>query len=142
MADLYFTETMDSSYYEALETLFFFNPLQSRYSAQIMEAIDRYGTPRIQRKDGKITMHIQGQPESRCISAFYGPKLVGIMLYIQGSGSRTDILHIAIDADCAQGGTLAELNLVPEMLRAVQPGTAPDRPYEYYIGYTGRSVLL
>jgi hypothetical protein len=142
MDDLYFTEMMDSSYFDALEKLFFFNPRQSRYSVRIMEAIDRYGPPQIVRKDGNITLSIQGQPECSCVSAFHGPKLVGVMMYIPNSGSSVNILHIAIDEDCAQGGDLDMLNLVPEMLRAVKKENGPDQLYEYYITYTGRSVKL
>jgi hypothetical protein len=133
---------VDDSYHNALEDLFFFNPMQARYSSRIMKVIDQYGPPQIIRKGGKITMNIQGQPDCRCVTAFYGPKLVGIMLYIPVSSSRLNILHIAVDADCTQGGDRDTMDLVPEMLRAVKTDSGPDQPYEYFICYTGRSVKL
>ena len=52
-----------------LETLFFFNPEQSRFSEEIEQAVSLFGDPIIQENSQGITITLPKFPEAQCLFA-------------------------------------------------------------------------
>lgn len=97
MPSFHFSATINETYYDALEKLFYFNPGQSRYYNRIVETVETFGQPRIVRINGMLTMKVEGLPENACVFVCHGNRLVGVTIYFKEKKTILNILHFAID---------------------------------------------
>ncbi len=111
---LIFASKVKKEFREAVENLFFMNPRQYRVRGDIVAALEEYGYPRLEEKDGNIYLRV-GDKDVQTLFAFddsrTGGDPVGVVMFLRNSPSEIVIVHIAVHPDYALQGRRAGLGL-------------------------------
>lgn len=59
--EVYFQEILPLSYTDAVNEIFFFNPLQSRYRKGIIKAIQKFGKPELTETESSLSLHLNNR---------------------------------------------------------------------------------
>jgi hypothetical protein len=138
---LHYAHHVPPEYCDALESMFYFNPNQSRHYHRIAKVIETYGAPKIVKKNGRVSLSIEGLPDCQCLFAFYGPKLAGAMIYYSPSKDKVVVLHLAVEPSfTAEGpyGSIQLMNLMLDYLRALFKN---DEAVDIYFAYIGLPIV-
>jgi hypothetical protein len=120
---LSFLSSLPASYYDALERLVFFNPLQSRSEPAIVHALDLYGTPRIVADAAGLRVTLSGSDQVQCLFGMVDVRgrsvLAGMVMYLRTSREELVVVHLAVSP--RYGRTKRSgLGVVIRLMRAVR----------------------
>jgi hypothetical protein len=126
MNTITFTSVLGRRHRQELEKLLFFNPGQHRVRAAILEAIEKYGIPKVVEEQGWLRVRLDSGREVQTLFAMshagLSPKLAGVMVYTRLEVETILLLHMAVARDYASRGRFGRemlaLRLV-ERLRAI-----------------------
>ena len=109
----------------ALEALLFFNSCQSRVSACIAEAVERFGAPEIVADGDRLRIHMSAVPEAQSLFAVDANtgRPVGVAVYARQDVEHVTVMHIGIAAEYAKGGPREGEQLLLRLLREVRRST-------------------
>jgi len=120
MNEFEFTSVIDEKYYDALESLVYFNKQQRLYYRNILDGIEKYGEPKIIRNNNQLKLEVGNNTSTQCIFANHEGKPVGMLLYTRNHPHNIHIVHIALDNDFTLKGQFSKSMLVSRMLKQVQ----------------------
>jgi hypothetical protein len=116
--NLVFQSCLPPADQEALERLVFFNPNQLHSQADVLRALDLYGTPAIVPGPAGLHVTLSRCPDVQCLFATSGRDLLGMLIYQRTSLEDILVVHIAV-AD-AYSRSRAGLSVVIRLLRTVR----------------------
>jgi hypothetical protein len=86
LSDVYICSSIEKNYFEELEQMFFFNPLQKLVRERIMQHYDRYGAPGIRYQGEMITMELAKVDHAQTLFLMQRdepPILIGVTVYVR-----------------------------------------------------------
>jgi hypothetical protein len=117
----HFTSTLPLEQRESLEQLFFFNPKQADYLAEINEAVLQFGSPFIEQTQNGIRLSLPKFPEAQCLFVAYqeSTSLLGTAIYTLNDDQELEILHMATASNIFYDNPSSEITyaLFLEVLR-------------------------
>lgn len=114
-----FSSTINETYYNVLEKLFYFNSGQFRYYDRIVEVVEAFGQPKIECRDGMLTMTVESLPECLNLFASHSNSVVGVMIYFKESETIMNILHIAVDTAFSAKGEQSVISAMMEEMQRI-----------------------
>ena len=118
-----FTSAVDRSMWNAVESLFFFNPRQSAWIESIRDNVEQFGAPRIVERGERIGLGIPERDAQflfACDHSRQPPEPVGVVLYLRTAPHLLRILHLAVSPAYAEGGPLAAHGLTLRLVDEVR----------------------
>jgi hypothetical protein len=113
------TSTLDAARGAELEQVLFYNRNQHRISPGAMLAVERYGTPRISLRDGRLWVTFDSGVEAQSLFVLEGPdaesRLVAAIVYTREADTLA-VLFLAVHEDYAQNGAGQAERLFPSLL--------------------------
>jgi hypothetical protein len=123
MSEIVFSSVLDGSYYEDLRKLLFFNPNQERVASHILEAVERYGTPKISKKGDELRVELGSSAGAQCLFVLdsHEPdaRLLGVVVYTR-EGSTLVVVHVAVDEDYSNRGVNADQMLFVRIIAGLR----------------------
>ena len=121
--DVVFRSCLHPSYQDALERLVFFNPNQLHSQADVLRALDLYGTPAIVCGPDGLHVTLSRSTDVQCLFALVdrrgqAAELAGMLIYKRTGIEDVLVVHIAV-AD-RYGRSRDGLSVVIRLLRAVR----------------------
>lgn len=108
MTSITFTSVLERSQCRELERLLFLNPGQHRVRSAIIEAVEKYGIPRVVDEQGLLRVRLDSSREVQTLFAIghtaLSSRLAGVMVYTRLDGETILLLHLAVARDYASGG--------------------------------------
>ena len=102
MTRIVFTSNLSSRYKRHLEELLFFNPGQERVRAKLIGINSRYGAPRIEALDGRLSVVLESSRPPQTLFVVEGgdgqESLIGAMVYLREDATLS-LLHVAVRED-------------------------------------------
>jgi hypothetical protein len=86
LSNLYICSSIDKEYFEELEQMFFFNPLQKIVRERIVQHYERYGAPGIRHHGDMITMELAKVDHAQTLFLMQRderPILIGVTVYVR-----------------------------------------------------------
>jgi hypothetical protein len=87
LSEIYICSSIDKDYFEELEQMFFFNPLQKLVRERIVQHYERYGAPGIRHHDETITMELAKVDHAQTLFMMQRdderPHLIGVTVYVR-----------------------------------------------------------
>jgi ribosomal protein S18 acetylase RimI-like enzyme len=121
--NLIFSSKVQKRSREAVENLFFMNPRQYRVRAGIVDALEKFGHPRLEEKDDSVYLRV-GNQDAQTLFAFDhsqpGGDPIGVVVYLRNSPSEIVIVHLAVHPDYALQGSHAGLGLGLDLIEKVK----------------------
>ena len=123
---LRFTSELEARHRAVLEELLFFNPNQSLYRDAVVEAIERFGEPRIEEHDGRLRIGTTRLGQVQTLFALElapdGDRPIGVAVYFRTEVDTMTLIQVVVHPDFAADGPFAEelvtIRLVQEISRA------------------------
>ena len=112
------TSCLPQSAHEDLERLVFFNPNQLHSQADVLRALDLYGTPAIVVGPHGLHVTLSRCPDVQCLFATSGEELMGMLVYRRTSTEDVLVVHIAVADPYSRNRD--GLSVVIRLLRAVR----------------------
>jgi hypothetical protein len=121
--DVAFRSEVSPAMRSQVEAMFFFNPRQSNWSAQIRQVVEQHGVPEIKEAGGRLTIALRGNAQTQTLFVIksQSPDLLeGVVIYSRVDYPEILVLHLAL-ADSrpannaavpATSGTLDFLRLI------------------------------
>lgn len=103
---LQFTSILPDEYTSDLEQLLFFNPGQQLALRQIIDSVEKFGTPSIHREGGNLRVKVEKLDDVQTLFAMDEDALAGVLVYTRTSIDALAVLHIAVDHDYSSQGVL------------------------------------
>jgi len=98
-ADVVFQSELPSLMRNQLKAVFFFNPRQSNWTAQIRQVVEKHGVPEIKEAGGKITLVLRGNADTQTLFVV-NPRmpdlLEGVIIYSRLDFPEILVLHLAL----------------------------------------------
>jgi hypothetical protein len=108
MTPITFTSILERKHLRELERLLFLNPGQHRVRSAIVEAVEKYGIPRVVAEHGRLRVRLDGGHEVQTLFAIghtaLRVRLAGVMVYTRSDEKTILLLHVAVAKDFASGG--------------------------------------
>ena len=102
MTRIVFTSNLSSRYKSHLEELLFFNPGQERVRAKVADINSRYGAPRIEAVNGRLSVVLESSRPPQTLYVLEGEdgqaSLIGAMVYLREADTLS-LLHVAVRED-------------------------------------------
>jgi hypothetical protein len=119
--EFHFTSAVDAAYRNALERLLFFNPGQGHVRSRIIDAVRRFGSPRILEKRGTLHVVVEASPDGQALfvldkTSGVRPTLCGVILYTRQGLDEIFVQHIAIRPAYSMRGRYASDRLAMRMI--------------------------
>jgi hypothetical protein len=98
LSDLYICSSIDKEYFEELEQMFFFNPLQKIVRERIVQHYERYGAPGIRHHGDRITMELAKVDHAQTLFLMQRderPILIGVTIYVRDD-AHLRVLYYAL----------------------------------------------
>ena len=104
-----FSSVLDKRYRRDLEKLLFFNFSGPKARAKIIEAVRKYGSPKIVKSGPNLKVELNGLPEVQSLFVFCDekgamPHLCGAVVYVRESPESILVLHIAVHREFTMRG--------------------------------------
>jgi hypothetical protein len=107
----------------ALEELFYFNPLQHRVRAGIINSLEHFGHPRLEESTGGISICV-GEHTPQTLFAFdrdtSGGDPVGVVVFMRTSSADMAIMHIAVHPDYTLKKSTSDVGLGAVLIEKVR----------------------
>ena len=101
--DLMLCSTVGEVHFDELERLMFFNARQEGVRTGLIEALNRFGAPKIEHRDNLLRVTLDACPDAQCLFAVSGTgelsQLLGVIVYVRSSIDTLTILHVAVADD-------------------------------------------
>lgn len=107
---------------QALEQLLFFNGCQDRVARDIVEAIDKYGSPEIFDDGEGLRARVAALPDVQCLFAIESltTRPIGVAIYVRADLEHVTVLHLGVSEDYCAGGIHKGANLPLRLVREVR----------------------
>ena len=117
------TSSLHQSYEDRLKSLLFFNPAQRKAMSGIETSIEKFGLPRINKSNDKLTVTVGNLPDVQTIFAMIKNnkvvELAGVMIFFRESKNNITLLHIAVSDEYSlsnlKGSYIITMMLVSEL---------------------------
>ena len=122
MTRIVFTSNLPTRYRRHLEELLFFNPGQERVRAKVADINSRYGAPRIDASNGRLSVVLESSRPPQTLFVLEGEdgreSLIGAMVYLREDDTLS-LLHMAVRQDWtgirADGGAPIVLSMADQL---------------------------
>jgi hypothetical protein len=108
---------------EALEKLLFFNPRQYRVREGILNSLEQFGHPRLEKTPDGLSVRV-GKHEAQTLFAFdlgrLNRELVGVVVFLRTSPAEIAIMHLAVHPDYALQGRRGGIGLGVALVEKVR----------------------
>jgi hypothetical protein len=108
MTPITFTSVLEQRHQRELERLLFLNPGQHRVRSAIVEAVEKYGIPRVVVEQGRLRVRLDSGREVQTLYAIGHTalrlRLAGVMVFTRSGEETILLLHMAVARDFASGG--------------------------------------
>src|ERR1017187_3468806 len=97
--DVAFRSELSPAMRSQLEAMFFFNPRQSNWAAQIRQVVEKHGMPEIKEAGGKITIALRGNAHTQTLFIVNPQRpdlLEGVIIYSRLDDPEILVLHLAL----------------------------------------------
>ena len=96
-----------------MENLFFLNPRQYRVSTNIVDALEKFGHPRLEEKDDSIYLCVGDKGAQTLFTSMtvLMADPVGVVVFLRDSPTEVIIVHIAVHPDYALHGRRAKFGV-------------------------------
>lgn len=119
MCKLFFTSTLDRTYYDALERIFCFNGNQGKVYDSILSAVERYGIPHVSIVKDRLWVTFDSRLEAQSLfvlrQAEPKAELVGVVVYVREDNELV-VIFVAIREDHVHGGIRSDRILLLRMV--------------------------
>lgn len=115
---MFFTSTLPASYLEDLRNLLFLNEIQYRIREDIVNAVEKFGTPSIAQKNGLLGITLESDFEPQAMFVLnnkVNASLIGAFIYVRDSPENITLIYIAIDVEYSSHGKYAD-KMLPVMM--------------------------
>ena len=124
MLGLIFSSTIPAKFFRDLEDLIFFNGEQWRARGAIVEALERYGEPRIVREDETLRVDVTRRQDAQCLFALVEEDdfsaLAGIVIYLRTDIETLHILYLAVSDGFSLGDNTDAAPLVLGLVQEIR----------------------
>lgn len=107
----------------AVENLFFFNPQQSRVRNEILKALETFGEPRLEEKEGNIYLRV-GKNDAQTLFAFDRAREdcdpIGVVVFLRTTHTEIAIVHLAVHPDHVLSGHREKLGVGLALVEQVE----------------------
>jgi hypothetical protein len=108
MNPITFTSVLERKQRRELEKLLFLNPGQHRVRSAIIEAVEKYGIPRVIQEQGRLRVKVDSGREVQTLFAIgysgLRSSLAGVMVFTRLDVEIILLMHMAVAKDYASGG--------------------------------------
>jgi hypothetical protein len=106
----------------ALEQLLFFNGCQDRVARDIVDVIDKYGSPEIFDDGEGLRVRVAALPDVQCLFAIetLTARPIGVAVYVRAALEHVTVLHLGVSEDYCSGGLHESANLPLRLVREVR----------------------
>lgn len=102
--DIHFSSSIDCSYKEELERLFFFNLNQKRFTEKINRSISEYSRPILTDNDDEVSLTFKDEQVGQTLYVFDGDypeaNLIGVIMYVRDLTDTVTIVHFVLHEGC------------------------------------------
>lgn len=138
---IHFKSSIDASYREELDSMFYFNRNQSRYVERINRSIEEYSKPIVVEENGEVALVFKERKMGQTLHIFdgdyEGAALIGAVMYVRDSKERITIVHLALHEECKRIHKEEGVNVVGvvlhELLTIFKKMKGAKRVRLYYI---------
>ena len=122
MRGIEFTSRLPRHKRHALERILFFNGCQDRVARNIVDAIDRYGTPEICDDGEGLRVRVGNLPDVQCLFAVepLTARPIGVAVYVRADLEHVTVLHLGVSEDYCAGGMNEGSRLLLRLLGEVR----------------------
>jgi hypothetical protein len=121
--NLLFSSTAPKESKQALEDLLFFNPRQHRVRQGIVNALAKFGHPRLEETPRGLSVRV-GEQEAQTLFAFDrnsdSAVPVGVVVFLRTAPEEIAIMHVAVHDDYALQGGEAGVGLGVTLIEKVK----------------------
>lgn len=121
--DLAYSSFVDRSMHRTVETLFYFNPRQRALMEPIRRSIERFGSPEIVERGGRLSLglpKLDAQCLFACDRSRHPGRPVGVVLYLRTEPDVLCILHLAVDPEYGRCGAFGDLEVASRLVNQVR----------------------
>lgn len=106
----------------ALEQLVFFNGCQARFARDIVDVIDKYGSPEIYDDGDGLRVRVPSLPDVQSLFAIdpATERPLGLAVYMRADLEHVTVLHLGLGEEYCAGGAQEGLNLLLQLMREVR----------------------
>jgi hypothetical protein len=130
---------------EAVENLFFLNPRQYRVRDGIVDALKKFGHPRLEEKEDSVYLRV-GDRDAQTLFAFdrnqSSSDPIGVVVYLRSSPSEIVIVHLAVHPDYALQGRHADLGLGLDLIEKVKEIASRIVGVERIVLYYQQGIII
>lgn len=123
MPTINFTSVLRADHQEEFEQLLYFNPNQQKVTTDIERAIDKFGNPRIYRRDDTLRISLGAIEDAGTIFAleekFLQSRLVGVVIYLRDRPDNLSVVHLAVVEDQVMEADRSEIPLAVRLCTQV-----------------------
>jgi len=122
MRGIEFTSRVPRHQRQALEQLLFFNGCQERVARDIVDVIDKYGSPEIFDDGEGLRARVAALPDVQCLFAIetLTARPIGVAIYVRADLEHVTVLHLGVSEDYCAGGIHEGTNLPLRLVREVR----------------------
>jgi hypothetical protein len=122
MRAIEFTSRLPRHRRVALEQLLFFNGCQDRFARDIVDVIDRYGSPEIFDDGEGLRVRVANLPDVQCLFAVdaASARPVGVAVYMRADLEHVTVLHLGVSEDYCTGGPNEDARLLLRLMGEVR----------------------
>jgi len=118
--EIEYTSWLPLAQRENLEALLYFNEMQHRFFESIEKAVDEFGSPRVEEKDGALRIEVSGAPSQSLFATRDDTKeVIGVVIFIADTPETFMVLHFAVAPEFNHTGEYADMALPYELIRRV-----------------------
>ena len=124
MSQITFTSVLGRRHRRELERLLFLNPRQHRVRSAILEAVEKYGIPKVVEDQGRLRVSLDSGRDVQTLFAIghtaLRSRLAGVMVYTRLQTEIILLLHVAVTRDYAWGGHDAQQRLALRLVERLR----------------------
>ncbi len=113
------TSLLDAGYAAALEDLLFSHPHQGRFRSNIIDSVERYGSPSVALRNGGLRIELPRLTDVQALYALVDKELIGIIVYTRTPNAALEVLHIVVREDYTFNGVNANVGIAVELVDAI-----------------------
>jgi len=145
--ELRFVSQLPKSFFDELNSLFFFNPNQALYAVEIIHSIETFGTPKIIVEGDNLRLVIG---DGNNVQALFGLlnrgneiTLCGVIAYTRTRTEIIDLIHVALKEEYSLFGAQGSLRLLIIMMAEMKKIARKIRGVRaIYVTYAHREITI